>query len=184
MNLPKVTLAIVLQYTCYLLHFVCSLIFEYEKSQQVLTEPAAEKSLYSPVFDSHRIDKRHLSIYNIDPFFRVSNRSAALSVIPSYHRFSRMSSAFPCQFTAIFVPQLCQNVAKLFYHFCHKNKDREDGYKLCLHVCKHHFGVASTPGNRFEDLHRLWTATPSFAGPYRSTVTRQCQTVGALPPRR
>ena len=41
MNLPKVTLAIVLQYACYLLHFVCSLIFEYEKSQQVLTEPAA-----------------------------------------------------------------------------------------------------------------------------------------------
>ena len=41
MNLPKVALAIVLQLNYYLLHFTCSLIFEYEKSQQVLTDPAA-----------------------------------------------------------------------------------------------------------------------------------------------
>ena len=41
MNLPKVTLAIVLKFFYYLLHFICSLIFEHEKSQQVLTDPAA-----------------------------------------------------------------------------------------------------------------------------------------------
>ena len=41
MNLPKVALAIVLQLNYYLLHFICSLIFEHEKSQQVLTDPAA-----------------------------------------------------------------------------------------------------------------------------------------------
>ena len=56
MNWPMVLL--------FFLKFITSTITQRKKSntktQQVLTEPAAEKSLYSPVFESGKIDKRHL----------------------------------------------------------------------------------------------------------------------------
>ena len=59
--------------------------------------------------DGCRIYRRRnviLSIWNcINPYFRVSKKAAALSVVLFYHSQSRTSSATTCQFVYAFVPK-------------------------------------------------------------------------------